>query len=514
MQRMGQSLGWVVDLAESGEQALASLRSQAGRGTSYQAVFVDWQMPELDGWETSQRIRDLGLAGNPPVVVMVTAHGREMLAQRSPSEQALLDGFLVKPVTASMLLDAVVEARAGVAIPGTARGVTAAGQQRLAGLRLLVVEDNANNQQVARELLEDEGASVQIANHGREAVEAVAAADLPFDVVLMDLQMPVMDGFTATRCIRQDLGLTALPIVAMTANAMASDRDDCLAAGMNDHVGKPFDLDHLVAVLRRQAGLAVALHAMAGTTQDAEATLPPTVRLAAERAQVDIAAALNRLGGKTSVYQRMFRGFVKDLAAMPGELQALVARGETTQASNLLHTLKGLAATVGATALSSVAAHGERQVLGASAADATAAGAPVVAQVCSAIAAAGPQLSELLLALCDASLDAPSLAAPPAPAASEAPKLETNGVTSGTLPVSAAALDALALPAELTKLAALLGDADMAATDAVIELLSRWGKTLGAPGQAMDEAIDELDFERALGLCQTLIDELNETLPA
>jgi HPt (histidine-containing phosphotransfer) domain-containing protein len=253
---------------------------------------------------------------------------------------------------------------------------------------------------------------------------------------------------------------------------------------------------------------------MAGTTQDAEATLPPTVRLAAERAQVDIAAALNRLGGKTSVYLRMFRGFVKELAAMPGEMQALVARGETKLASNLLHTLKGLAATVGATALSNVAAQCERQVVGASGPDATAVAAPVVAQVCSAIAAAGPPLSELLQALSDASVEAPSRSAPPAPAPGDAPKLESNGVTSGTLPMSAAALDALALPAELTKLAALLRDADMAATDAVIELLSRWGNTLGAPGQEMDEAIDELDFERALSLCQTMIDELNETLPA
>ena len=118
----------------------------------------------------------------------------------------------------------------------------------------VILSANLNNQQVARELLEDEGALVQIANHGQEAIEAIAAADPPFDVVLMDLQMPVMDGFTATSRIRQDLGLQTLPIVAMTANAMASDREACLAVGMNEHVGKPFDIDHLVAVLCKQAG--------------------------------------------------------------------------------------------------------------------------------------------------------------------------------------------------------------------------------------------------------------------
>jgi CheY-like chemotaxis protein len=145
---------------------------------------------------------------------------------------------------------------------------------RLSGLRLLVVEDNPNNQQVARELLEGEGATVHVANHGQEAVAAVAAADPLFDAVLMDLQMPVMDGFTATARIRQDLGQHHLPIVAMTANAMPSDREDCLAAGMNDHVGKPFDLDHLVSVLRKHTGQ----QTLAAGLPKLTLVLPPAVR--------------------------------------------------------------------------------------------------------------------------------------------------------------------------------------------------------------------------------------------
>ena len=132
-------------------------------------------------------------------------------------------------------------------------------------MRLLVVEDNLNNQQVTQELLCDEGAQVVLAENGRLAVDAVAAADPPFDAVLMDLQMPVMDGYTATAEIRQKLGLTELPIIAMTANAMASDREACLAAGMNDHIGKPFDLANLVAVLLRQTGREAAPAANART---------------------------------------------------------------------------------------------------------------------------------------------------------------------------------------------------------------------------------------------------------
>jgi CheY-like chemotaxis protein len=130
-------------------------------------------------------------------------------------------------------------------------GVAPARAKRLQGLRVLVVEDNKINQMVARGLLSKEGADITMADNGQLGVAAVAAAQPPFDAVLMDVQMPVMDGYAATRAIRNELGLVALPIIAMTANAMASDRVSCLEAGMDDHVGKPFDLDHLVATILR-----------------------------------------------------------------------------------------------------------------------------------------------------------------------------------------------------------------------------------------------------------------------
>jgi CheY-like chemotaxis protein len=213
-----------VDMADSGPAALALLEARHAAGERYDVVFLDWQMPGMDGWETAARIRADGLAADAPLVVMVTAHGREKLEERSSTDQALLDGFLVKPVTASMLVDAISDARHGRDQPHLSalrRPTAQAGAPRLAGLRLLVTEDNLNNQQVARELLEGEGALVQIANNGQEGVE-VAAADPPFDVVLMDLQMPVMDGFTATRASARP-GPHRTAQVAMTANAMASD---------------------------------------------------------------------------------------------------------------------------------------------------------------------------------------------------------------------------------------------------------------------------------------------------
>ena len=259
LRHMVESMGWQADTASSGAEAIARVEACATeQSPPYAAIFMDWQMPEIDGWETSQRIRKLNAGAATPIVVMVTAHGREVLAQRSATEHAQINGFLVKPVTASMLHDAVVEAKAAASAAVLGQNPAAprapVKPKRLLGLRLLVVEDNKINQMVAKGLLVQEGATVTLADNGQLGVEAVAAEQPAFDAVLMDVQMPVMDGYTATRAIRQELGLTDLPIVAMTANAMASDRAACLAAGMNDHVGKPFELDHLVAMLLRITG--------------------------------------------------------------------------------------------------------------------------------------------------------------------------------------------------------------------------------------------------------------------
>jgi two-component system sensor histidine kinase/response regulator len=259
LRHMVESMGWQADTASDSAEAIARVEACATENTPpYAVIFMDWQMPEIDGWETSQRIRKLTAGAVTPIVVMVTAHGREVLAQRSAAEHALINGFLVKPVTASMLHDAVVEAKAAASAADLGQNPAApraaVKPKRLLGLRLLVVEDNKINQMVAKGLLTQEGATVTLADNGQLGFDAVVAEQPAFDAVLMDVQMPVMDGYTATRAIRQELGLTALPIIAMTANAMASDRAACLAAGMNDHVGKPFELDHLVAMLLRITG--------------------------------------------------------------------------------------------------------------------------------------------------------------------------------------------------------------------------------------------------------------------
>jgi PAS domain S-box-containing protein len=359
MAAMAQSWGWQVDAASSGAQALQLIERRASATLPpYDALFVDWLMPGMDGWETIERIGQLDVQAQSPITVMITAHGREMLAQRKAHEQARLNAFLVKPITASMLFDTVVDARAGLSNLRAKPRSANASAGRLAGMRLLVVEDNVINQQVARELLTGEGAQVEVAGNGQLGVAAISSASPAFHAVLMDLQMPVMDGYAATRAIRSDLGLLQLPIIAMTANAMASDRDACLRAGMNDHIGKPFDLPHLIDVLLQHTRRArpappppAQVRAPAPTITRAAPTdsagLPPVDCINPDE-------AIARLGGNARLYSSVLESYLSELKDLPEQLDVLLAGSDLQGAGRLLHTLKGLSATVGASYLAAL----------------------------------------------------------------------------------------------------------------------------------------------------------------
>ncbi len=353
--RLVRSWGWAVDWAHSGEEALHMVSAQCAEGLTefpYPLVYMDWKMPGLDGWETTRQMRDLAVQHQTaqPLVVMITAHGREMLSQRTEDEQAMINGFLVKPVTASMLSDAWIEAGTGkssVRKLGEGRSRS----RQLTGMRILVVEDNLINQQVADELLSAEGAIVSLAANGQIGVEAVAGAAPQFDVVLMDVQMPVLDGYGATRAIREDLGLTELLIVAMTANAMASDRDACMAAGMNDHIGKPFDMAKLVSLLVRMTGFETQASAPHPSPQSYGQAQPlPVID------GLDLYTAVSRMSGMRSLYVRTARDFVKIMDTIIPELQLCLSTGDKAKAMMRLHTLKGNAGTLGASELAAKAA--------------------------------------------------------------------------------------------------------------------------------------------------------------
>src|SRR5205814_7858557 len=211
---------------------------------------MDWRMPGMHGLETSRYIKSDETLRHQPAIVLVTAFGRDEV--REEAERLQLDGFLVKPVTKSTIVDTLVNVFAA----DTEETVpTDEGEQalRLRGARILLTEDNEINQQIAVELLEGTGATVKVAYNGREAVDILLKGPQPppFDVVLMDLQMPEMDGYQATAKLRSDARFAALPIIAMTAHATIEEKQRCLAAGMNDHISKPIDPGALFETVAR-----------------------------------------------------------------------------------------------------------------------------------------------------------------------------------------------------------------------------------------------------------------------
>jgi signal transduction histidine kinase/CheY-like chemotaxis protein len=265
--------GWHADAAASGAECLTRVRQQRAAGAAYDAVLVDWRMPGMDGLQTMQALHEqsgrsgqsgqldsenLFDAGALPVVLMVSAHGRDALLEQPAAAQAA--AILIKPVTGSTLFDTLQEltaARAGE--PALASSLAEEKERpRLLGARLLLVEDNPLNQFVAKQLLEKAGATVEIAGDGQQAVDLLRADAGRYDVVLMDIQMPVLDGVSATRLIRGELELT-LPVLAMTAGVMASERDICMAAGMDDFIAKPIDVAQMLSVIERNLPAAVAV---------------------------------------------------------------------------------------------------------------------------------------------------------------------------------------------------------------------------------------------------------------
>ncbi len=364
---MTRSWSWPTETVSSGMQALALIRAHLSSDAfPFDVIYLDWQMPEMDGWETARQIRGLCSLEQHPRIVMLTANGRDTLLLRTAQEQAMVDGFLFKPVMARALQDA---ATGRTLSKGSVLQSRSGATRLLAGMRILVVEDNLINQQVAEELLSAEGALVSLAANGQLGVDAVAASHPPFDVVLMDIQMPVLDGYGATRKIREQLGFTQLPIVAMTANALASDRQACLAAGMNEHVGKPFDMHQLVVLLLQVTGREVPT-----TDERAQPTQEPLGSVSTSRGDgvvaqrvmalsspyLDVAVALERLSGLKDLYLDIAREYLKSLELIEGEFRQAAERAQWSALVVQMHSLKGVSATLGAQALSEHAARLEK----------------------------------------------------------------------------------------------------------------------------------------------------------
>jgi polar amino acid transport system substrate-binding protein len=341
-----ESFSFRITCVASGPEALEALGAVPS-DDPFKLVLMDWKMPQMDGLETSRRIKDLPELAAMPTIIMVTSYGREDVMKQA--EDIGLEGFLIKPVTPSTLLDTIMGV---VGKKGGFRRTDRSGGDwkiqtldSIRGAHVLVAEDNKINQQVAEELLTQAGLKVTIADNGREAVE-VLEGENEYEAVLMDMQMPEMDGYEATRAIRQNPEFAELPIIAMTANVMAGDREKCLEAGMNDHVAKPIEPDRLFKTLvqwipPRDSEAPRAELELSGK-KIAEDKLPDGLE------GIDIEEGLRRVGGNRKLYRKLLVEFYQDHREDVHAIRKALDQDDLETAQRLAHTIKGVSGSIGA----------------------------------------------------------------------------------------------------------------------------------------------------------------------
>ncbi|WPC65150.1 response regulator [Rhodoferax ferrireducens] len=337
--------------ANSGPAALTILKNAAAH--PFDLVLMDWRMPGMNGDEVTRRIHAEPGIAHQPKVVMVSAYGHEDVIKLA--EQARVDGFLTKPVSPSTLLDTVLSVlgRGRILAGGNKQPASAdtRGNSSLSGACLLLVEDNDINREFATELLRGEGIEIIEAVNGQEALDKVQQHDL--DAVLMDLQMPVMDGLQATRRIRalantpEGARFASLPIIAMTALAMPQDAQKSREAGMNDHISKPVDPEHLMATLAKW------IHLPADRTSAPKPAIshPDLPQDLLGLSSLDAVEGVRRIGGKADAYRRQLRRFREHYADAVDKLMHLIATQDAHQAGDYCHLLKGVTGNIGAQAL-------------------------------------------------------------------------------------------------------------------------------------------------------------------
>ena len=342
-------MGFNVDKANSGKTAIDIVYHAWEQGMQYEIVFLDWLMPGMDGNETAKLLRELPLS-RLPHIIMVTAFGREEVLKGA--EEAGIEDVLIKPVSPSILFDTVIRVLGGIV-----EGASTAGDapteiyeqlSTIKGARILLVEDNDLNQEVATELLRDAGFIVDLAENGRIALDKVRTNN--YQLVLMDMQMPVMAGVTAIREIRKEARFNDLPVVAMTANAMREDRDLCMSAGMNDHVAKPIEPENLWKAL-----LKWIKPQQTATAVDVDSLMEHDFDLPTGIDDLDMINGLSHVSGKKPLYLSILRKFVIGQKFAPVEILGALDGNDWETPKRLVHTLKGVSGTIGAISLQHLA---------------------------------------------------------------------------------------------------------------------------------------------------------------
>lgn len=354
------NLGLRADVANSGMEGLAAVE-KADKTDPYELVVMDWQMPDLDGLETTQRLLQNQTLSHHPKVVMVTAFGAD--EARAQGNLAGISAFLDKPVSQSRLWDTL----AGLvrpehtSVPTPAPAEHTVHDEKLSHLRVLLVEDNEINQQIAQELMESRGVQVTLAGNGQLALDMLRSAPdpLPWSLVLMDLQMPVMDGHQATMALRRSDRFGSLPIIALTAHASAQEAARCRSEGMNAHLTKPIDPDALFACLAQFGGSQIGDTQVALPTPPISAT-PPKQRWNIEG--IDVARGLGLCAGNEELYGRLLLRFQQTLQQVPQQIERALTSMAHHEAVLLVHGLRGAAANLGATRCSTLCAQLEHSL--------------------------------------------------------------------------------------------------------------------------------------------------------
>ncbi len=349
MQKMLESFGLRVKLVSSGEESLKALKENETREEPFELVVIDWLMPGLDGIETSKRIRkDLKLT--IPIILM-TAFGKEN--EILDAEKAGINAFLTKPIHQSTLFNAIMDTfgKKRLKIEEKEKHITTRAtiyKNFLRGIRILVAEDNPTNQEIALAILEGAGIVVEIANNGKKAVEALQRSR--FDVVLMDIQMPEMDGYEATRIIRKDPKFKSLPIIAMTAHAMKGDEEKCLEAGMDGYVSKPISQDRLFHTMWKSMKhqKKVLYPGEPETSEAIDITVAQTEELPERLPGINIQDALSALNIDKAVFKHILIGFLKNNKESANKIRNAFDKKDWESIVQLAHSLKGSAGNIGA----------------------------------------------------------------------------------------------------------------------------------------------------------------------
>jgi len=332
----------------SGRAAIEEVKNHSAQ-KPFDLVIMDWRMPEMDGIEAAQAILSDKSIDHMPMAIMVSAFGREEVARKA--EKIGINNFLMKPINQSLLFDTIVNLfdmdKSGMTVQRDVETTDGAAEIRIDGARILLVEDNVINQEVATEILSSAGALVEIANNGKEAIEAIATGS--YDLVLMDLQMPIMGGYEATKFIRANRKNQDLPIIAMTAHAMQGVDAECKAAGMNDYVSKPIDPTNLFLTIKKWVKPNLeASRIKSGTAAQKTIEETAVIYLPDDVPGVDLQEGLGRVGGNKKLYRKLLLDFAKNYTSYANQIREAISAHNDAEAKRLAHTLKGVSGNISA----------------------------------------------------------------------------------------------------------------------------------------------------------------------